>query len=37
MSFGIGVGGCIAVYELASKVRKKFVDAPDQFKDIEDE
>ena len=37
MSFGFGVGDCIAVYELASRVRKKFVDAPDQFKDIKDE
>ena len=37
MSFGFGVGDFIAVIELAKKIRKDFVDAPSQFKDISDE
>ena len=37
MSFGLGVGDCIAAYELAKKVRKDFVGAPPQFKDISTE
>ena len=37
MSFGFSIGDCITVYELASKIRKQFVDSPDQFKAISDE
>jgi hypothetical protein len=37
MSIGFGVGDLIAVYQLASKIRKEFADAPSQFKDISDE
>jgi hypothetical protein len=37
MSFGFSIGDFIAVYELASKIRKEFVDALRQFKDISDE
>ena len=34
MSFGFGVGDFLAVFELASKIRKEFAGAPRQFKDI---
>ncbi|THV45381.1 hypothetical protein BGAL_0496g00050 [Botrytis galanthina] len=34
MSFGFGIGDILAVIELAKKIRKDFVDAPSQFKDI---
>jgi hypothetical protein len=37
MSFGFSVGDFIAVYGLASKIRKQFVDSPDQFKAVSDE
>jgi len=37
MSFGFSVSDFIAVIELANKIRKEFVDAPSQFKDISDE
>ena len=37
MSFGFSVSDILAVIELASKIRKEFVDAPSQFKDISDE
>jgi hypothetical protein len=37
MSFGFSIGDFIAVYELASKIRKQFVDSPGQFKAISDE
>jgi hypothetical protein len=37
MSFGFGIGDFIAVYDLASRIRKQFVDAPDQFKAISTE
>jgi hypothetical protein len=37
MSFGFSVGDFIAAIELANKIRKEFVDAPSQFKDISDE
>lgn len=37
MSFGFSVGDFIAVIELTNRIRKKFVDAPDQFKAISDE
>ncbi|TGJ79310.1 hypothetical protein E0Z10_g9452 [Xylaria hypoxylon] len=37
MSFGFSVGDFISVFQLANKVRKEFVGAPNQFKDISDE
>ncbi len=37
MSFGFSVGDFIAAIELANRIRKEFIDAPDQFKDISDE
>ncbi|KFY28869.1 hypothetical protein V493_02720 [Pseudogymnoascus sp. VKM F-4281 (FW-2241)] len=37
MSFGFSVGDFIAVFELANRVRKEFVDAPSQFKAISDD
>ena len=37
MSISFGVGDLIAVYQLANKIRKEFVNAPSQFKDISDE
>jgi hypothetical protein len=37
MSFGYSVGDIIAVYQLTSKIRKQFIDAPAQFKAIPDE
>jgi hypothetical protein len=37
MSFGFSVGDFIAVLQLANKVRKNFVGAPDQFKDVSNE
>jgi hypothetical protein len=37
MSFGFSIGDFLAVIELASKVRKEFIGAPDQFKHITDE
>jgi len=37
MSFGFGVGDFISAIELANKIRKEFIDAPSQFKDISDE
>jgi hypothetical protein len=37
MSFGFGVGDFLAVVTLANEIRKKFVDAPAQFKAISDE
>jgi hypothetical protein len=37
MSFGFSVGDFIAVIELAKRIRKEFIDAPGQFKDISDE
>ena len=37
MNFGFSVGDIIAIVELANKVRKDFVGAPDQFKAISDE
>jgi hypothetical protein len=36
ISFGFSVGDFIAAIELANKVRKEFVGAPKQFKDISD-
>jgi hypothetical protein len=37
MSFGFSIGDFIAAIELAKKIRKEFVDAPSQFKDVFDE
>lgn len=37
MSFGFSAGDFIAMIELAKRIRKEFVDAPSQFKDISDE
>ncbi|KAJ5275259.1 hypothetical protein N7505_003804 [Penicillium chrysogenum] len=37
MSFGFGVGDFLAVVTLANEIRKKFVDAPAQFKAISDD
>ena len=37
MSFGFSIGDFIAAIELANKVRKEFVGAPSQFKDISGE
>jgi hypothetical protein len=37
MSFGFSVGDFIKVIELANKIRREFIDAPSQFKNISDE
>lgn len=37
MSFGFGVGDFIAVIQVATKIRKRFSDAPTQFQAISDE
>jgi hypothetical protein len=37
MSFGFSVSDLIATIELANKIRKEFVNAPNQFKGISDE
>jgi hypothetical protein len=37
MSFGFAVGDFITVYQLATKIRQEFVNAPSQFRDIADE
>jgi hypothetical protein len=37
MSFGFSIGDFITVIELASKIRTRFGDAPDQLKAISDE
>jgi hypothetical protein len=37
MSFGISVSDFITAIELAYKIRKEFVDAPSQLRDISDE
>lgn len=37
MSFGFGVGDLLAVVELATKIRKRFVDAPAHLKAVSDE
>ena len=37
MSFGFSIGDFITVIELANKIRKAFVGAPSQFKNISDE
>ena len=37
MSFGFSVSDILTISQLASTIRKQFVDAPDQFKAICDE
>jgi hypothetical protein len=37
MSFGFSIGDFLTAIELANRIRKEFVDAPGQFKDISDE
>ena len=37
MSFGFSVGDFIAAIGIANRIRKDFVHAPGQFKDISDE
>jgi hypothetical protein len=37
MSLGFSVGDFIIVFQLASQIRKRFVDAPEQFKAISEE
>jgi hypothetical protein len=37
MSFGFSVGEFLTAIEFANRIRKEFVDAPSQFKDISDE
>jgi len=37
MSFGFSIGDFITVLQLANDIRKQFVGAPHQFKDIFDE
>lgn len=37
MSFGFGIGDLLAVIEIATKIRKRFADAPGQFKAISNE
>ncbi|SPO02027.1 uncharacterized protein DNG_04700 [Cephalotrichum gorgonifer] len=37
MSFGFSVGDFLAVIQLANKIRKQFLQAPEQFKDISNE
>ena len=37
MSFGFSVGDFVVAIELATRIRKEFVGAPGQFKDISDE
>jgi hypothetical protein len=37
MSFGFSVGDFFAVIELTNKIRREFIGAPSQFKNISDE
>jgi hypothetical protein len=37
MSFGFSIGDFIAAIELTNRIRKEFIDAPGQFKNISDE
>jgi hypothetical protein len=37
MSFGFSAGDFLAFYQLASKIRKDFFNAPSEFKAISDE
>jgi hypothetical protein len=34
MSFGYSVGDCIKLLELANELRRRFIDAPTQFRDL---
>jgi len=37
MSFGFSISDFVTLFELATRVRKRFIDAPDQFKAISDD
>jgi hypothetical protein len=37
MSFGFSISDFLAVIELSNKIRKEFVGAPSEFKNISDE
>ena len=37
MSFGFSAGDLVTVVQLAGKLRRRFIDSPDQFKAISDE
>jgi len=37
MSFGFSVGDFLTAIEFANRIRSRFVDAPDQFKEISNE
>jgi hypothetical protein len=37
MSFGFSVGDFLAVIELINKIRREFISAPSQFKNISNE
>jgi hypothetical protein len=37
MSFGVGVGDFLAIWELLGQIHKRFVDAPGQFKAVSNE
>ena len=37
MSFGFSIGDFLAAIDLANKIRREFVGAPTQFKDISNE
>ncbi len=37
MSFGFSIGDFLVVLQLAQKVRKDFVGAPEQFKEVSSE
>jgi hypothetical protein len=37
MSFGFSIGDFLAVIELTNKIRREFIGAPSQFKNISDE
>jgi hypothetical protein len=37
MSFGFSVGDFVTAIELANRIRREFVSAPSQFRDISDE
>jgi hypothetical protein len=36
MSFGFSIGDFLAIIELTNKIRREFVSAPSQFKNISD-
>jgi hypothetical protein len=37
MSFGFSIGDFLTVIELINKIRREFIGAPSQFKNISDE